>query len=434
MWWFIITTLRLVGYSLCAAVWTVLQTPVTIVQEILACTGGRLHIEIVQLRETLHLAAELFVHVRKAIWNCLTVKGHKRENAVQAIRLSAYLAVTAGVSVVTVVVLPFLAVSFAVRIFARGLILCFAKPKKKKTRSVIRPMRTNPMMRIACIMLICTTLSTSVVGGTLAKYTTRGKWGDSARIAKWNVSITSGVLFLDDDAVQPGNEGSAEFAITGVPEVDVTISLVDSEAKDIYLADGEYQVLATIDGKDEEILEALAESGKLYIKDGDTYRLVEDGDDLSDGEFAYSCIDETVVVDSDGYYPVEYTLTGAMSESVDTTGTKASDIKDMMETAISNTTFSAGTDLSTEAGLSGTVSWSWTESEENKMKDEILNNMSNAEAGEDLDCFIAYQDTDSDDGFIEVTYEDNSTVTADGKEVAGLETNFSVEIDVSQAD
>ena len=115
-------------------------------------------------------------------------------------------------------------------------------------------MKKNVMMRVASAMLVLTLLTTCIISGTFAKYTTKGEFQDSARVAKWGVTIKgTGTTFADayeagtttatarpnapsasvtvrsetegDKVVAPGTEGSlARFTITGKPEVSVDVT------------------------------------------------------------------------------------------------------------------------------------------------------------------------------------------------------------------
>ena len=59
-------------------------------------------------------------------------------------------------------------------------------------------MRKNKMMRTASGLLVATLLTTSVISGTFAKYTTEETGSDSARVAKFGVEITArGTMFAD---------------------------------------------------------------------------------------------------------------------------------------------------------------------------------------------------------------------------------------------
>lgn len=50
-------------------------------------------------------------------------------------------------------------------------------------------MKKNTMMRLAAVMLMCVLLTTSVVGGTFAKYVKSDSDTDIARVAKWGVNV-----------------------------------------------------------------------------------------------------------------------------------------------------------------------------------------------------------------------------------------------------
>lgn len=113
-------------------------------------------------------------------------------------------------------------------------------------------MRKNKMMRTASGLLVATLLTTSVISGTFAKYTTTATGTDSARVAKFGVTITAnGGMFEDeyktdntdvfdagvitksvitsgtpgDAVVAPGTKGDLVNAtISGKPEVAVRVA------------------------------------------------------------------------------------------------------------------------------------------------------------------------------------------------------------------
>lgn len=98
-------------------------------------------------------------------------------------------------------------------------------------------MKKNIMMRMAAVLLVGVLLTTSVIGGTFAKYTTSATGSDTARVAKWGVTIVAnGEIFTtnyDDtaisasateDIVAPGTKGDlVAMVIAGTPEVDVNV-------------------------------------------------------------------------------------------------------------------------------------------------------------------------------------------------------------------
>ena len=128
-------------------------------------------------------------------------------------------------------------------------------------------MRKNRMMRLASVLLVCVLLTTSVISGTFAKYVTDGSSKDSARVAKWGVTVsadysdlfTRGYKYADTvstdaegeasvwagaevDVVAPGTSGElADFTVTGTPEVAVAVSYVaDLKLTNWEISTGEY--------------------------------------------------------------------------------------------------------------------------------------------------------------------------------------------------
>lgn len=134
-------------------------------------------------------------------------------------------------------------------------------------------MKKNVMMRLAAILLVCVLASTCGISGTYAKYVTSDFAEDSARVAKWGVTVTAaGTLFsksykdlpvtsaVDTDGtitvqvvdwntgntnvVAPGtkNETGMSFVLTGTPEVDVNVQFKFEVVgdKEIKLAAGDY--------------------------------------------------------------------------------------------------------------------------------------------------------------------------------------------------
>jgi len=111
-------------------------------------------------------------------------------------------------------------------------------------------MKKNRMMRLASVLLVLVMLTTSVISGTFAKYTTSVGDSDSARVAKWGfgtASITFEDLFADsypnvadgsDDLaiIAPGTEGEVTFEFTNTgaaPEVAYEI-VVDTNGSGIH--------------------------------------------------------------------------------------------------------------------------------------------------------------------------------------------------------
>lgn len=106
-------------------------------------------------------------------------------------------------------------------------------------------MKKNRMMRVASALLVAVLLSTCAISGTFAKYVTSGSGSDTARVAKFGVTVTgtaqtfakeyaknddsfilaTNTVVSTEKVVAPGTSGSmAAFTITGTPEVAVRVA------------------------------------------------------------------------------------------------------------------------------------------------------------------------------------------------------------------
>ncbi len=106
-------------------------------------------------------------------------------------------------------------------------------------------MKKNRMMRLASVLLVAVILTTCAISGTFAKYVASGNGSDSARVAKFGVTVTgtgetfaktyekhdgsftvaANTVVSTEDVVAPGTSGSmAAFTLTGTPEVAVKVT------------------------------------------------------------------------------------------------------------------------------------------------------------------------------------------------------------------
>lgn len=120
-------------------------------------------------------------------------------------------------------------------------------------------MKKNTMMRLASVLLVCVLLTTSVISGTFAKYTTSADAEDTARVAHWGVELTvtggdqlfsqeytgtAGKITVkssnNDDVVAPGttNNTAVVFTLKGTPEVATKVTATLGETKDVFLKYG----------------------------------------------------------------------------------------------------------------------------------------------------------------------------------------------------
>lgn len=186
-------------------------------------------------------------------------------------------------------------------------------------------MKKNTMMRVASVLLVAVLLSTCAISGTFAKYVTSDSGSDTARVAKWGVTVTIAEdlnLFKDeyaktdanisDDAivntvvvnsqesanlVAPGTEGSIEFSIAGTPEVAVKVDLVMEVTSDVIIPAG-----ANVNG---EILNAAYTPVVFTLKDQTSGQEIAKGtltqieaglEALSDEYAANTTLDKTFVL------------------------------------------------------------------------------------------------------------------------------------------
>ncbi len=203
-------------------------------------------------------------------------------------------------------------------------------------------MKKNVMMRVASALLVAVLMTTCAISGTFAKYTTNATGSDTARVAKFGVTITANgetfatseeglvngvtantVLSADtDNVVAPGMSGSmAKMTLTGTPEVAVKVT---------------YQATLT----------------------------------LSDNW----------LVDSVYYCPIIIKVNGTSFKGA--TYASAAEFKAAVEGAINAFTkeYAAGTDLSTVSAESLEVTWEWAYfvDEATDLKDTKLGNQAAA--------------------------------------------------------
>ena len=107
--------------------------------------------------------------------------------------------------------------------------------------------KKNRSLRVMVLVLMFTLISTCMLGGTMAKYTSEATGSDSARVAIWgfsgvnavNIFTTTydNVLSSDGtDVVAPGTHGSFSFGLaSGVSEVttDITFNLTETNTSNI---------------------------------------------------------------------------------------------------------------------------------------------------------------------------------------------------------
>lgn len=286
-------------------------------------------------------------------------------------------------------------------------------------------MKKNLMMRAASVLLVAVMLTTCAISGTFAKYVTADDASDSARVAKWGVTVlATGTLFgqhyIDeiiaddagarasvaisagtDDLVAPGTRNFTGLAlnITGTPEVDakVTVKADNAAFQDIYLKGGNtYGVMIVATGVTEDNF------GTYYIKDSGNYTLATSYDSAE----TYYKLNDEVTVATD-YYPVVWTFGGANYTNV-------ADLHTAVETKFNAAKVEANTSLD----KTGTITWEWA-FEQNNGADTILGNL------------IAQQ-KDAPSNWEVVTVNGTTAAPVNYTNVCNLEVAYNVEITVEQ--
>ena len=187
-------------------------------------------------------------------------------------------------------------------------------------------MKKNKMMRIASVLLVAVLLSTCAISGTFAKYTSTASGTDTARVAKWSVTV----------------EGT-EIAIN--PQVNtLSINLFDTVTDD-----------ATTDGTTDDTNVANG-SGEVIIAPGTGGKFVLDLANLSEVAAKYSV--SWTVTSNTNNIPIQYSTDGVnWSDQITTLDVAASE----------QTTIAVGGTAKTQ-----TVYWRWA-------FDETVDNHHNAQ-------------------------------------------------------
>lgn len=201
--------------------------------------------------------------------------------------------------------------------------------------------KTNSTFKLAGILLALVLVTSCFVGSTFAKYVTSETGTDSARVAKFGVTITAnGTTFADTYATDDANVVAA-----------IANSVVSTEKVIAPGTKGD-MVSATITGTPEVAVEVKYEA------------TVELGDNWKDSTGAYYCPLE-ITITGDGE-PV--TLKGTDYESADAFEAA---IKEKIDEYKKN--YAAGTDLSAvETVKPIAVSWAWAFEGNDDVKDTYL--------------------------------------------------------------
>lgn len=197
-------------------------------------------------------------------------------------------------------------------------------------------------MRVASALFVSVLLSTCAISNTFAKYVSTGSSENSARVAKWGVTVTgtpgmfatkyatddtsftlaTDTVLSTEDVVAPGTGGTmTNFTITGTPEVAVRVNF----------------------------------EGKLEL-----------GDKWKDNNGSYYCPIE-ITVDDTTFKGTSYASVEEFENAVN--GEIAAFSKD----------YAANTDLSTIGADAPSISWKWAFEGNDNVKDTYLGDQATTE-------------------------------------------------------
>ena len=333
-------------------------------------------------------------------------------------------------------------------------------------------MKRSRMSRLASFLLAAVLMTTCTISGTFAKYVTAADAADSARVAKWGVTVeatgslygekyaadTSKITASEDEdvvsvwgkqatdlnkVVAPGTQSDEgfHFALNGKPEVDALVT-VNIEHQNVFLAAGNYGVMVEVPDVTEDNFVA----NKYFVKNGGVYEIVPTWP-ATEPTAWYALHDAAEVANADGYWPVVYTMDGettyagdvnddtlkALAKAIaakidagatgvqDTTDKSKYTYTDVQKEIEQNTDFSDAMNLGDIA-----ISWAWEFDGVNDGADTILGNlMAMRLDGANYNGEVVKLDTPGAAN----TY----VALVEGTDFC-LDTNFSIELLVEQVD
>ena len=205
-------------------------------------------------------------------------------------------------------------------------------------------MKKNKALRLASVLMMACLLTTCVISGTFAKYVTSKEGSDTARVAKWGVTITTTGQFVETYAT---DNNDVKGTITNSV---VSVAAEDNSVKDAVLAPGTNGSMLSV---------ALA--GKPEVAVAVTY----------DAELDL----ENWTVDGAYYCPIVIKVGDKTFDGNDTTTyADANALEAAVEAAIEacKVNLHPKTDLSTVATPVVTWSWTFSTSDANDEKDTKL--------------------------------------------------------------
>ena len=258
-------------------------------------------------------------------------------------------------------------------------------------------MKKNVFLKLASALLVLCLASTCAIGTTFAKYTTADSASDTARVAKWGITVAvSGTLFGTDYAttpndsiaaatqqsvssldaakvVAPGTKNFTGFQVklSGQPEVayKITANTNDVTIEDIWLKANTYGVMVPVHG-----VNAATSLANLYVLDGATYKPAT----AYAVDTTYYALHDKVVL-ADKYNPIQWSVANNGADSVTIAAGDLNAVTNALVAAMNGKTGDAKDTL--EATYTLTWEWPW---EVNNGADTILGNLQAVAAGDTI--------------------------------------------------
>lgn len=200
-------------------------------------------------------------------------------------------------------------------------------------------MKKNRMMRLASAMLVMTLLTTSIISGTFAKYVTKDTGTDSARVAKWGVTVTAqGTTFATeyDAADQTLKDVNGDLILKSV----VTATGADADGKKLVAPGTSGSMGGVTLGGTPEVATAVKYDATVELGDNWVYN-----SGAADAQDEYYC-PLVITVGKTKYYGMDYASADEFENAV----------KNAIDAHSKN--YQANTDLSKiDDGFS--ISWEW---------------------------------------------------------------------------
>ncbi len=301
--------------------------------------------------------------------------------------------------------------------------------------------KNNKALRAALVLCVLALFCAAFVGATFAKYVTADDAADTARAAKWGISLSvGGTLFGTDytansaganqdmvtaeistnvkssdteDIVAPGTKSDKGIiiALNGKPEVQYNVEATTTgNNEDIFLGAGTWGTMVpatavTADNFDE---------GTYYTFETDTYTKAT----AFDADATYYELNDEVTLDA-SYYPIIWSVanegdedTVAIASSTNANG--LSTVADALVAALNNDAIDGLANNQLDAKY--TLTWEWAFEGQNDGADTILGNL----IAENANAVAVYADGE--------TYK---VATDDGVK-CNLEVSFDIAVTVEQ--